>query len=333
MNRDSLNRPRFLTGVTENTKMTSWRVVEGAREIKSAIKNLRRQLLCGAVPFKRPVSYPTAALHRHTIFWRPRENFWWFIDSRGNRVHWCCFGIENPAALGAKRQLRISCQINPPVSGNKQTSAGTILKNARGQLFYAHSGKLGGGHPGIGKTGFVDFLRQKTVTSVDSKNRKRAVFVVARIGSPELARSVAEYVYLAAGFRRQKLLDQDVVGRVADRLLRRGSIPRPPGSRKPKIVGAGPSSTYERDAHVAAWVMQESGGRCEMCSRRGPFRTPSGSLYLEVHHLRWLSQGGSDRVQNAAALCPNCHRKLHYGAEAQSCLDALYKSVRRLRRE
>lgn len=37
------------------------------------------------------------------------------------------------------------------------------------------------------------------------------------------------------------------------------------------------------------------------------------SPYLEVHHIIFLAQGGDDTVDNAEALCPNCHRRKHYG--------------------
>ena len=33
--------------------------------------------------------------------------------------------------------------------------------------------------------------------------------------------------------------------------------------------------------------------------------------YLESHHIIWLSEGGSDTLDNTAALCPNCHKKMH----------------------
>jgi 5-methylcytosine-specific restriction protein A len=37
---------------------------------------------------------------------------------------------------------------------------------------------------------------------------------------------------------------------------------------------------------------------------------------LEVHHKTPLSARGEDTVENAIALCANCHRELHYGASA-----------------
>ena len=35
--------------------------------------------------------------------------------------------------------------------------------------------------------------------------------------------------------------------------------------------------------------------------------------YLEVHHIKPLSQGGEDSLENVKAICPNCHRKIHFG--------------------
>jgi 5-methylcytosine-specific restriction protein A len=31
----------------------------------------------------------------------------------------------------------------------------------------------------------------------------------------------------------------------------------------------------------------------------------------DIYGARWLSNGGDDSIQNAVALCPNCHRKMH----------------------
>ena len=36
-----------------------------------------------------------------------------------------------------------------------------------------------------------------------------------------------------------------------------------------------------------------------------------GSPFLEVHHVDYMANGGSDTIDNVVALCPNCHRKMH----------------------
>jgi hypothetical protein len=36
-------------------------------------------------------------------------------------------------------------------------------------------------------------------------------------------------------------------------------------------------------------------------------------LTLDIHHLAYVSEGGSDSVENLLALCPNCHAQHHRG--------------------
>ena len=71
---------------------------------------------------------------------------------------------------------------------------------------------------------------------------------------------------------------------------------------------------YRRNPDVIVAVLRRARGVCERCAEPAPFvRRSDGSPYLEVHHWVSLSAGGEDTIQNAAALCPNCHRELHHG--------------------
>lgn len=73
---------------------------------------------------------------------------------------------------------------------------------------------------------------------------------------------------------------------------------------------------YERSADVVAEVLAQSMGVCNRCERPAPFnRKSDGTPYLEVHHKILLSAGGEDTVENAEALCANCHRHRHYGVD------------------
>ncbi len=72
---------------------------------------------------------------------------------------------------------------------------------------------------------------------------------------------------------------------------------------------------YVRNPDVVAEVLFRACGKCESCKRTAPFtRRSDGSPYLEVHHVHRLADGGDDSVENAEALCPNCHREKHHGA-------------------
>lgn len=90
---------------------------------------------------------------------------------------------------------------------------------------------------------------------------------------------------------------------------------------------------FHRDPKVKAWVLNSANGTCECCERKAPFETFDGQLFLEVHHLRELAEGGSDTISNTVAICPNCHRELHHGARKKVLIDNIYKKISRLVRE
>lgn len=73
-------------------------------------------------------------------------------------------------------------------------------------------------------------------------------------------------------------------------------------------------AVYKRNADVIVTVLERAKGICEECKQPAPFiRSSDGTPYLEVHHCIPLGYGGEDTVDNAVALCPNCHRKAHFG--------------------
>jgi 5-methylcytosine-specific restriction endonuclease McrA len=49
-------------------------------------------------------------------------------------------------------------------------------------------------------------------------------------------------------------------------------------------------------------VLERDGWRCQVC----------GSMqHLQVHHLKFRSQSGSDTEQNLITLCAVCHARIH----------------------
>lgn len=74
------------------------------------------------------------------------------------------------------------------------------------------------------------------------------------------------------------------------------------------------TSSFQRNPDVVAEVLYRANGVCERCKNDAPFkRAKDGTPYLEVHHKITLANGGDDTVENAIALCPNCHREMHFG--------------------
>lgn len=83
--------------------------------------------------------------------------------------------------------------------------------------------------------------------------------------------------------------------------------------KKPNVI-ATLSFSFKRNPDVVAEVLEKAKGVCGKCHASAPFKKISnGEPYLEVHHIEQLANGGDDTVENAIALCPNCHREWHYG--------------------
>jgi 5-methylcytosine-specific restriction protein A len=80
----------------------------------------------------------------------------------------------------------------------------------------------------------------------------------------------------------------------------------------------GSRTIYERSRAVRDYVLQRADGKCELCERPAPFQRNGGMPYLEPHHTTRLSDGGPDHPQFVGALCPACHREVHYGEHAQA---------------
>lgn len=68
---------------------------------------------------------------------------------------------------------------------------------------------------------------------------------------------------------------------------------------------------YKRNQDVVEYTKRRAEGKCQLCGQPGPFKDKDGNLFLEVHHIIWLSRNGNDCIENAVALCPNCHRRMH----------------------
>ena len=100
------------------------------------------------------------------------------------------------------------------------------------------------------------------------------------------------------------------------------SIYDSPAARQKRLAQAPPipnsyyrwAKVFVRNPDVVAEALFQADGKCRFCRTKAPFtRLSDGSPYLEVHHRKPLADGGTDTIDNAIALCPNCHRKAHHG--------------------
>lgn len=93
------------------------------------------------------------------------------------------------------------------------------------------------------------------------------------------------------------------------KILAKAKLRRGPPKRRDRLI-----HDFVRDPYVVAAALARALGRCEMPNCNSElFSRDDDRPYLEVHHVEPLGEGGDDTIENVAALCPSCHRELHYG--------------------
>lgn len=90
-------------------------------------------------------------------------------------------------------------------------------------------------------------------------------------------------------------------------------------------------SIQKRSLATKYYALKRASQSCEGCRSEAPFNTKKGP-YLEVHHLYRLADGGPDLPENVIALCPNCHRRVHYSSDAKEYNHKLINIVTKLER-
>lgn len=86
-----------------------------------------------------------------------------------------------------------------------------------------------------------------------------------------------------------------------------------------------------RSAAIRLYVCKRANGICEGCKQKAPFISKHDNMpYLEPHHIKRLSDGGPDHPLNVIALCPNCHRRIHYSRDGGEYNAYLDKEVARI---
>ena len=95
-----------------------------------------------------------------------------------------------------------------------------------------------------------------------------------------------------------------------------------------KVTGSALQTYLERSRAIRDYALARAFGTCECCKQPAPFLTLQGLPFLEVHHLRRLADGGPDRINAVAAVCPNCHREVHFGTHRESLNGTLTATIR-----
>jgi len=145
----------------------------------------------GCHRFQREIGWQGGYL-THTVNWNPREKIWSVFDPEAAQGrYWCAFGTQDPRE---HQMLDIVMECNSPLKGVNRRCAGAFLKAGQ-QVFVAHSGKIGGGRKGIGKSSFVESYPHGNWQIVEWPDEVLTeMVIIGRINSKRLPKQLAHIV-------------------------------------------------------------------------------------------------------------------------------------------
>lgn len=135
-----------------------------------------------------------------SVYWNAAESLWaLFEPEMASNRYWCGFGVQDPLT---DSMLSITCEINFPYEGINRRVAGRFVRRSNNQTYVTHTGKVGGGRPGIGQAAFLEFNSEwprDTILWPDGQNT--LAYVIAQLDSPQLAHEIGRFVRKVADFK------------------------------------------------------------------------------------------------------------------------------------
>lgn len=142
---------------------------------------------------------------------------------------------------------------------------------------------------------------QETQPGQDGESRKAWMFPLQLVATNYQPTTTTNDVRRIQELR-QRALRKMPLAQVRRRALASSPSPTRRVSQSEQII---------RNEAVATYVKMAAGGKCDLCRHEAPFLGKDALPFLECHHVKHLANGGDDTIENAVALCPNCHRKMH----------------------
>jgi hypothetical protein len=166
----------------------------------------------------RNIGYPGGTTYDASVF---TDGTYWYWSSdlkskdvaNPRRLNW--FGL-----FKSEGGLQISVEINTAYEGRNDKVAGFFARdNDTGAIYLLHSGRVGGGKKGVGKSAFLAWSDLRPVEVVDSSGGIQEGVVVMPVDGIAASRSAVWYVDIIARFKQ---------------LVRAGDMETPEFQRKKK---------------------------------------------------------------------------------------------------
>ena len=170
-------------------------IAKAQRKLESAIRLDFRQRAV------RDIGYPGGKTFNASVL---TDGTYWSLVIRPQRQEcldprrWNWFGRFQPTG-----SLHISVEINTAYEARNDRSAGFFARDhVTGSIYLLHSGRVGGGTKGVGKSAFLAWSNERLVGVVDSSGGVREGVLVMPIDGVAASRSAVRYVDMIASFKK-----------------------------------------------------------------------------------------------------------------------------------
>ena len=124
------------------------------------------------------------------VLWSKKLGIWLFPHAVDQVRYWNAFGVERPRP---DRLVSIIAEINFPFAGIDRKTGGAFARDAEGNIYVIHRGKIGGGKKGVGKSLFENNYRG-VWSLMEDGDCITQVAVIGVLNSPRLALQTALFV-------------------------------------------------------------------------------------------------------------------------------------------
>lgn len=167
-----------------------------------AFEAFKSAFAAGADPFQNHVVGFPSGSWRVDVNWHGSAGVWGLFvsqpqDHQSGKLlghFWIAFGVDDPRKY---KSLSITVQMNPPQEGEDRRIAGVFLRDEAGRFYVGHTGKVGGGRPGIGQQAFREFAQDLAWQEIAT--RKFVIF--GPLQDRGLLDGLARYVHTVARFK------------------------------------------------------------------------------------------------------------------------------------
>lgn len=172
---------------------------------------------------------------------------------------------------------------------------------------------------------FVKLNNIKNHKGFKEFNRKKSNFYSAALG--EYERYILEFQG-AVEIEREQNLNQEIQNYETQESNKDLLIKKPVIKEDMTLYNL--KKRRKRSINEALYAKEKAGWECELNRNHRTFINRKGRQFVEVHHLIPLVFQADfnysiDFADNLVALCPNCHRMVHYG-QPESVIPALEKT-------